>query len=570
MRGEMRKVAQRYLRAMSIVFIAFYVIRGVSYLITYDPDIAGLLGWPALATAGFGAAVYWATKKYTLAVVVIEVLFVVIGFCLIFNVIWNYHLTADQPILVNTAFILIAAGLGTTRVTVWISQITMVLLVFWWAVGFFAIEIPSNYLIVLVSGTLLSFLAFLARVPMMRERVRLEVEMMRQAVKLERANEAKDHFVANMTHELRTPLTGVMGMMELMQDTKLDGEQRFMLQNARKSAQLLLNVVNDILDFSKLEAGKLALKPAPTDIISVCKDAVAVFEAQASDKKLALNLTLPDHGSLPVVADSVRIGQVLMNLISNALKFTLKGGVDVSLEWLPAKGGGYAKFSVTDTGIGIAAEEAAMLFHRFEQVDSSATRTTTGTGLGLAICQELVTLMGGNIGVTSELDTGSSFSFQIYLETTDNYDEAPVMVDVSLPEREAPKSEQNDGKAAPARRALLAEDNAINRTLIARMIELEGFELTTVENGEEAVRAVDDATEPFDVIFMDIQMPIMDGVSATRIIRLRKKNPPPIVAVTANTREQDLKDYEEAGIVHVLGKPLKQDVLRELIAKLFP
>jgi len=574
MGAEMNKVAQRYLSAMALVFTTFYVVRGVSYLLTYDEAAAGILGWPALATAALGGVLIYLTKKIVWHRIWIEVAFFGIGLFLIFNLFLNYFIAGNPILLTNIAFVLIAVGLGTTIIWNWLLQVVMTIALYGYVTDFFTqIEGPF-FGIILVSGTLLSFLGFLARAPIMRERVQLEVKLMEKAEKLHLANEAKDRFVANMTHELRTPLTGVMGMMELMQDTKLDDEQQFMLTNAQKSAQYLLNVVNDILDFSKLEAGKLKLKPASVDLLSVCRDAAAVFEAQAKDKGLRLTLELPEFEKLIVTTDGLRIGQILMNFVGNAVKFTLRGEIKVALEWVPLGSGGYAKFSVTDTGIGIAAEEAAKLFHRFEQADSSATRTTTGTGLGLAICQELVTLMDGSIGVDSDVGEGSCFSFQIQVELAENvkYERAAkpepqrtYSADEGRLEADAAIAENN----APRRRALLAEDNAINQTLILRMLELEGLDVTVVENGQQVVEVVDKAQKPFDIVFLDVQMPVMDGISATRIIRLRMKNPPPIVALTANTLEQDVLEYKKAGMAAVLGKPLNRKELRRVLREFF-
>jgi len=349
-----------------------------------------------------------------------------------------------------------------------------------------------------------------------------------------------------------------------------------MLQNAQKSSEYLLHVITDILDFAKLESGEFELRLTNIDLLDLCRTVVSVFEASAKSKGLELRLFMPDRDRLLVKADGARIGQILMNFISNAIKFTDRGQIDIQLEWIPAQSGGYAVFSVTDKGKGIPNEEKETLFNRFEQADTSINRTTPGTGLGLSISKDLVTLMGGAIGVTSEVGKGSCFSFQLALEDGDNAEFeskeqgrdllSELAVGYATNTNEAADGERSNTLVCPQKqRALLAEDNPINQLLIVRMLEFEGLNVTLVKNGEQAVDAVDRATVPFDIVFMDVQMPVLDGVNATRIIRLRMAKPPPIVAITANIGGRDVAEYREVGMVAVLGKPLKQQQLRDVI-----
>lgn len=573
-RAEMDAIAVGYLRAMTIAFSVYYTLRGFSYLFTFPQEVAAALGWPALAGAAYSVGLYfWARQRVTNKFLV-ESAVLSLGLLLVFNVYWNFYLTGNQVQFVNAAFAMIAFGLGTATFWIWLLQILICMSLYIFAVFSVELEpwVPEVGLV--LSGVVLSLLAFMARAPVMRERVKLQLILQEKAKSLHQANKTKDRFVANMTHELRTPLTGVMGMLELMQEGRLDKDQAFLLGNAQKSARYLLDIVNDVLDFSKLEAGKLVLNPRPVDLLEVCREAVSIFEAQASEKGLYLNLKLPELETLIVKADGVRIGQILMNFIGNALKFTPKGGVEVVLDWVPLKGEGYAKFSVIDTGIGIGADDAAKLFRRFEQADNSATRTTTGTGLGLAICQDLVELMGGTIGATSDGDEGSCFSFQVSLRrekslvpNTDQMSATPrTWRHPDLTEKRKNGETTADAETKP--RVLLAEDNAINQMLIVRMLEMEGLDVSVAGNGQEAVDMVHHADTPFDILFFDVQMPVMDGLSATRLIRLRMPKPPPIVAITANTLSSDVETYKAAGMVAVLEKPVVREDLHKLVEDL--
>lgn len=573
---QMLIVASGYLRVVAGALTVFYLVRALSYFRVLSPDIAHSLSWPMLASCAFCGVVFLFLRKQVPSAKTVHSITLTIGMMLIFNVFWNLYLTKQNEQILSATLVIVAFGLITVNVWIWLAQLFICFIAYLWAMSFLVEGNTAQQLTLVFAGLIMSTVAFRSRAPVIKERLRLEIRMQADAEKLRMANETKDQFVANMTHELRTPLTGVMGMMDLMEDTKLDTEQKFMLTNAQKSAKYLLNIVNDILDFSKLEAGKLQLKTSPTDLISTCRDAVAVFAAQAQEKGLNINLYLPNRETLMVNTDGLRVGQVLLNFIGNAVKFTQEGQVDVTLEWTPKAVGGLAKFSISDTGVGISDIEIAKLFHRFEQVDSSATRVSTGTGLGLAICEELVKLMGGTIHVTSKLGKGSSFSFEVDLKQCDDrvsqLESEHVDVGEIITEEEALENPvaQPSTSASPAR-VLVAEDNSINQILIMRLLELEGLDVMLVENGQEAVDAVDQAEDPFDLIFMDIQMPVMDGLNAAKIIRLRMANPPPIIALTANTLEQDLADYKKAGIASVLGKPLSRDdlwrVLKDFLGK---
>ncbi|MBL4788668.1 MAG: response regulator [Kordiimonadaceae bacterium] len=577
-RAEMDIIAVRYLSVMTLLFAFFYGLRGVSYYFNFPNEVSLLLAFPAWLSAMLSLALYFYSKRAALAGLTLDLAVLMLGILIIFNVYWNFYLTGSQAQFVLATFALIFFGLGTTTAWVWVSQVTLGVVGYAWAASQTSFDNWVSVVTIIFAGVVLSFLAFMSRAPIIRQHVKLELVLKEKAQRLRDANEAKDRFVANLTHELRTPTTGVIGMMELLADTRLDGEQRRMLANARMSAGYLLTVVNDILDFAKLGAGKIELKEVGVDLIRVCTDTVAVFEAQAKEKNLALVLVLPRFENLIVMADGVRIGQILLNFISNAVKFTDKGQVEIRLEWLASKEGGYAKFAVTDSGIGIASEHAERLFRRFEQADDGRTRTVKGTGLGLAICRDLVDLMGGTIGVTSEWGKGSCFSFQIGLVTAEEVEEGEtskqcaeiIKGPMPLAPLEALALENAKGADSGAGkfRALLAEDNPVNQALIVRLLEIQGLAVTLVGNGEEAIAAIDEAEVPFDIVFMDVQMPVMDGISAVRIIKLRMARPPPIVMITANTLEDHVEEYARIGVSAVIGKPIDRKKLAAVIREI--
>lgn len=556
---EMNKVARKYLRAMAFIFTIFYSVRGLVFFITTPNDFGVKAGAACLVSAIIGWVIILLLNRTRINWFWTEVCFFLLPAILTINAYLVFYLDGRPLILVNTAFIIITIGLGTTRAWSWAFQIAVALATYFTAPYWIGYELDQYARTILFSGAVLSLLAFLSRVTVIKERILLDVELADKATKLEEANAAKDRFVANMTHELRTPLTGVMGMMDLMHDTKLDAEQTFMLENAQKSAGYLLNIVNDILDYAKLEAGKMVLNPEPIDLLQVARDSLGVFEAEAHKKGLRLALEYSENVHYTATADGIRVGQILLNLIGNAVKFTDVGSVIITLEKVPADTGALFCFKVEDTGPGIEEARAKHLFGRFEQADNTATRTTSGTGLGLAICSDLVELMAGEITLKSKAGKGSTFVVKL------PFDSEGHSVGTSI----APQKSLNSQELVPVttRRALLAEDNEINQTILIRMLEMEGFDVTLAENGQKALDVFQQDEDGFDMIFMDIQMPELDGVSVTRIIRLRDQKAPPIIAVTANTMEQDIQEYKAAGIVEILGKPVDRVALREVVEK---
>jgi signal transduction histidine kinase/ligand-binding sensor domain-containing protein/ActR/RegA family two-component response regulator len=374
----------------------------------------------------------------------------------------------------------------------------------------------------------------------------------------EQANRAKSVFLATMSHEIRTPMNGVIGMASLLAETGLTRQQREYNATILSCGESLLSVLNDILDYSKIDSGKMEIEQQDFDLRTCIDGVLDLFHEKVIHSGLQLTCRI-DLGVPPqIVGDALRLRQVLINLVSNAVKFTHEGEIFIHVGVLRTDGSGAMDlaFEVRDTGIGIPDEKIGILFKSFSQVDSSTTRKYGGTGLGLAISEKLVSLMGGKISVQSRLGEGTIFTFTIRTRPG-VYSPKPVKVEQRV-------MDKGFAGAFPFR-ILVAEDNLINRQLILHILGNLGYVPDCVENGGQAVEAAD--RESYDLILMDVQMPEMDGLEATRIIRGRDSRQPVIIALTANAMRGDREDCLQAGMDDYISKPVRLDELMQLLEK---
>ncbi len=391
------------------------------------------------------------------------------------------------------------------------------------------------------------------------ERERAELELVKAKEAAEAASRVKSEFLANMSHEIRTPMNGVLGMTELTLATDCTDEQREYLQIVKSSADALLNVINDILDFSKVEAGRLDLDPVTFNLRESVDEAVRMLAYRAQEKELLFVCEVDESVPERVHADPLRLRQVLINLLGNAIKFTSYGQVTLLVTQQAApeasESGGALKFIVRDTGPGIASEKINSIFDAFAQADSSTTRKFGGTGLGLAISHRLVNLMGGDIWASSEVGVGSEFCFTVrYAEARGTEERRPLRAETVVSVSRVPSGSV---------RVLLAEDNPANRMVARLSLERAGFAVQEAANGREAVQLVQHTS--FDVVLMDCRMPVMDGYAATRQIR-RLPGPVqrlPIIALTASALNEDRQAAEEAGMDDFISKPFRSQELVE-------
>ena len=388
------------------------------------------------------------------------------------------------------------------------------------------------------------------------------------------ALEAKSNFLANMSHEIRTPMNAIYGMAELLEETSRNSTEQEYVAVIKRSSENLLSIINEILDFSKVDSGKLEIIEEPYDFSEMLQDVVTIIEFRMRDKNLKLQLDLPNNLPRQLIGDANRVRQILINILYNAVKFTNKGSVKLTVTWKEdttySNPQGILSMVVADTGIGISRENLDKLFTAFGQINTRKNRNVEGTGLGLAICKKLTDEMGGAIYVESEPGRGSVFTVVIPQKISDS---TPNDREITRLENIVPGNRYTADFVAPKAKVLIVDDNKVNRQVAQELMKLFGFEAHLAESGREAIDLVSRHLVSYDIIFMDHMMPYMDGAEATENIRQLEGNYAknvPIIALTANAIKGVDKQLLKSGMNDYIAKPIKIDQLSAILRKWLP